>query len=298
MRHLGYVCINESLRPKNYKNIRLNSIKTKGIEYLEKRTIQNFKHLEKVINFNIKNGIYFYRVPSYIIPFATHPLVTDKIGWHFSQVKEIVESMKRVKQKVKKHNLRLSAHPDQFTILNSKKDHVVKNSIKFLHHHGEFLEKLGGTDIIVHIGGVYGDKPNSKKRFVKNFKKLNKNTKEKLRIENDDTSYNLKDVCEVSEITNIPIVFDFHHNRCLPSKNTNLNKLIKSVKNSWNGKIPKCHISTGESQPSDKKHADYISIKDLMALEKIMKNTKYDLMLEARKKEKALFKLRKEYQKR
>lgn len=292
MRNLGYVCINESLKPKNFKNLRLNSIKTKGIKYLENRAIHNFKHLENIIDFNIENEIYFYRVPSYIIPFATHPLVTDKIGWHFSQVKDILESMKRIRKKVKKHNLRLSAHPDQFTVLNSKKNHVVKNSIKFLHHHNEFLEKIGGKDIIIHIGGVYGDKPEAKKRFIKNFQKLNKNTQKRIRIENDDTSYNLKDVCEISKETNIPIIFDFHHNRCLPSKKSDLNQLIKYVKKSWKEKIPKCHISSGKASSLDKKHADYIDIDDLMALEKIMGNTKYDLMLEARKKEKALFKLR------
>lgn len=49
-------------------------------------------------------------------------------------------------------------HPDQFTVLNSPKALVVKNSIEYLDYHQRVLEAVGGHDIILHVGGVYGDK--------------------------------------------------------------------------------------------------------------------------------------------
>jgi UV DNA damage endonuclease len=162
MRYLGYVCVNESMKPKNYRNLRLNSIKTKGIEYLEEIVLHNVNHLSDVIDWNIENNIHFYRMPSYLVPFATHPLVVDEIGWHFSQISEIMEIFSEIKSKTKKYNLRLSAHPDQFTVLNSPKPDVVRRSIDFLEYHGELMKLVGGNDIVLHLGGVYGNKPEAK----------------------------------------------------------------------------------------------------------------------------------------
>jgi len=292
MRHLGYVCINESMRPDNFRNLRLNSIKTKGIGYLEEVVLHNVKHLNRIIDWNIENEIYFYRIPSFLIPFATHPLVVNDIGWHFSQMPEIIEIFKKVKSKVSKHNLRISAHPDQFTVLNSPKIEVVKRSIDFLEYHGELMNQVGGKDIVIHVGGVYGDKEKAKERFTKNYKELSPLVQNKLRIENDDTSYNLADVLEVAEKIDIPVIFDYHHHRCLPSPVLDSKKLINRMKASWGNEVPKAHISSGEKNSLDKKHADYILLEDFKTMDSLMNHSTYDLMLEARKKEQALIKLR------
>lgn len=293
MRHLGYVCINKSLKPENFRNIRLNSIKTKGIEYLEEVVRHNVKHLNKIIDWNIENEIYFYRMPSFLVPFATHPLVVNDLGWHFSQMPEVIEIFSKIKSKVQKHNLRISAHPDQFTVLNSPKVDVVQRSIDYLEYHGELMNQVGGKDIVIHVGGVYGDQEKAKERFIQNFTQLSPLVQNKLRIENDDTSYNLAEVLEVAEKINIPVIFDYHHHRCLESPGFETKALIKRVKATWGKEIPKCHISSGENNKKDKKHADYIALEDFRAMDALMKQLAYDLMLEARMKEQALINLRK-----
>ena len=293
MRHLGYVCINQSMKPDDFRNLRLNSIKTKGIEYLEEVVLHNVKHLNRIIDWNIENKIYFYRMPSFLIPFATHPLVVEEIGWHFSQMPEVLEIFSAIKSKVEKNNLRISAHPDQFTVLNSPKKDVVMRSIKFLEYHGELMTQVGGSDLVLHVGGVYGEKEKSKDRFIENFKKLSPIVQSKLRIENDDTSYNLLEVLTVAEKINVPVIFDYHHHRCLPSDGFEMKDLIKRMKDTWGTQVPKCHISTGESEKTDKKHADYIALDDYLEMDLLMGHSAYDLMLEARKKEEALMNLRK-----
>lgn len=293
MRHLGYVCINKSLKPENFRNIRLNSIKTKGIEYLEEVVRHNVKHLNKIIDWNIENEIYFYRMPSFLVPFATHPLVVNDLGWHFSQMPEVIEIFSKIKSKVQKHNLRISAHPDQFTVLNSPKVDVVQRSIDYLEYHGELMNQVGGKDIVIHVGGVYGDQEKAKERFIQNFTQLSPLVQNKLRIENDDTSYNLAEVLEVAEKINIPVIFDYHHHRCLESPGFETKALIKRVYATWGKEIPKCHISSGENNKKDKKHADYIALEDFRAMDALMKQLAYDLMLEARMKEQALINLRK-----
>jgi UV DNA damage endonuclease len=292
MRHLGYVCINESLKPENFRNLRLNSIKTKGIEYLEEVVLHNVKHLNRIIDWNIENEIYFYRMPSFLIPFATHPLVVNDIGWHFSQMPEVIEIFSKVKTKVREHNLRISAHPDQFTVLNSPKIDVVQRSNDYLEYHGQLMNQVGGKDIVLHVGGVYGDRKKAKERFIENFKRLSLLVQKKLRIENDDTSYNLADVLEVAEKINVPVIFDYHHHRCLESPGFETKALINRVKATWENEIPKCHISSGENNIRDKKHADYIALEDFRALESLMDQSPYDLMIEARMKEQALMNLR------
>lgn len=293
MRHLGYVCINESLKPENFRNIRLNSIKTKSIEYLEEVVRHNVKHLNKIIDWNIENEIYFYRMPSFLVPFATHPLVVNDLGWHFSQIPEVIEIFSKIKSKVQKHNLRISAHPDQFTVLNSPKVDVVQRSIDYLEYHGELMNQVGGMDIVIHVGGVYGDQEKAKERFIQNFKQLSSLVQNKLRIENDDTSYNLAEVLEVAEEINVPVIFDYHHHRCLKSPGFKTKELIKRVKATWGNEIPKCHISSGENNKKDKKHADYIALEDFRSMDLLMNQSVYDLMLEARMKEQALINLRK-----
>lgn len=293
MRHLGYVCINRSMKPENYRNLRLNSIKTKGIEYLEEVVLHNAKHLSKIVDWNIENEIYFYRMPSFLIPFATHPLVVDELRWHFSQMPEVIEIFSKIKLKVQKHNLRISAHPDQFTVLNSPKMDVVQRSINYLEYHGELMKQVGGKDIVLHIGGVYGNQKKAKEKFIENFKLLSPLVQKNLRIENDDTSYNLADVLEVAEEIDLPVIFDYHHHRCLESPGFETEELIKRVKATWGKEIPKCHISSGEKNKKDKKHADYIALEDFRALDALMNHSLYDLMLEARMKEEALMNLRK-----
>ena len=193
MRHLGYVCINESLKPENFRNLKLSSIKTKGIEYLEEVVIHNVKHLSKIIDWNIENNINLYRMPSYLIPFATHPLVINEIGWHFTMMTEVMEILSQIKSKVNKYDLRISAHPDQFTVLNSLNPDVVQRSVDFLEYHGELLKQVSGSDIVLHVGGLYGDKKGAKKRFINNFKRLSPFVQNKLRIENDSGS--IQDTC-------------------------------------------------------------------------------------------------------
>lgn len=292
MRHLGYVCVNESMKPDNFRNLRLKSIEKKGIEYLEAVVLHNIKHLNKIIDYNIENGIYFYRVPSFLVPFATHPIVVEQYKWHYSKISQVKEILEDIKSKVSHHGLRLSAHPDPFNVLNSPKEDVVKRSTLFLKHQNEILESIGGQDIILHIGGIYGDKEKAIKRFIMNYNTLDETIKAKLRIENDDTRYNLKDVSKISEVTGIPVVFDFHHHRCLPSEGVKTQDLIKKIQCQWLDRVPKCHLSSGATHDIDRKHSNYVELRDFLALEELMNDIVYDLMLEVRKKEKALFRLR------
>lgn len=66
--------------------------------------------------------------------------------------------------------------------------------------------------MILHMGGVYGDKAATLDRFRHNYTTLlSDSIKRRLVLENDDVSWSVHDLLPVCEELNIPLVLDFHH---------------------------------------------------------------------------------------
>jgi UV DNA damage endonuclease len=223
---IGYPCINLTLKNPHSSTFRLKSFSEKRFNETVKN---NLNHLLKILKFNLNNNILFFRLSSDIIPFASHPIC--KINWDYifkTELKEIGEF-------IKKNNMRISMHPDQFVILNSKNEKIIENSVRELQYHSKVLESMNlpyNAKIQIHIGGVYDDKKTSKERFIKTFMKLEENLKKRIIIENDDRSYTLKDCLKVSEETGIPIVFDTLHHECL-NNNETIQEALTSSTNTW-----------------------------------------------------------------
>lgn len=71
--------------------------------------------------------------------------------------------LKEIGDYAKANKIRLTMHPAQFCVLSSKSEDVVINAFSELNHHCEILDRMGlGKDsvIIIHGGGVYGNKVN------------------------------------------------------------------------------------------------------------------------------------------
>ncbi|MDI6663985.1 UV damage endonuclease UvsE, partial [Bacillus altitudinis] len=74
---------------------------------------------------------------------------------------------------VKRHGLRVSFHPNQFTVFPSPKPSITDNAVIDMTYHYEMreamkLEKEG--DMNIHVGGAYGDKASALPRFDENIK--------------------------------------------------------------------------------------------------------------------------------
>ena len=68
---IGYPCINRSIDCKGDRTFRLKSYsEEKLIETVE----NNLNCLEKMLNYNIKNNLLFFRITSDLIPFASHQI--------------------------------------------------------------------------------------------------------------------------------------------------------------------------------------------------------------------------------
>lgn len=288
---LGYACLNTSVTIK-MKTLRLKTYLEKGNEYLKELVLHNLNYLMECLKWNKENQVFFFRVSSDLVPLATH----HEMSFVWQEDPDILAKCREIKAFAKLNGMRLSMHPGQYTLLNSHREEVLLRSVEDLEYHRQMAELLGVTDLILHVGGVYGDKSQAVRRWVEAWETLSQGVKDRLRLENDEKSYTIREVLEISDKTGIPAVLDFHHHRILPSMDTR-EALIKAVE-SWSGiGIPKVHLSSGKVSELDPKHHDLIHRTDYeMACEYFQwlpkEHKKIYLMLEAKKKEQSILKLR------
>ena len=198
MKRLGYACLTKTLdnvtssSSLSYTNYLKNENK---LQKLDEVIISNLEDLEKIIDYNIANDIHFYRLSSKIIPLATHKDV------EFDYIDKYQDFYDRIGEKIKKSNMRVDFHPDQFCVLNSTNKDVVENSFRILEYHYNILEALKIEDkvIILHVGSNVFGKKQSIARFINNFEKLPLHIKECIVIENDDKVFNILDCLEISK---------------------------------------------------------------------------------------------------
>ncbi len=278
---LGYACMNTELKTV-FRTLRLATAEKEGVGKIKELTIKNMETTLEVIRWNIEQGILFYRASSSIVPLSTHP-VNDWRWWEDEDFLAIAEEIRRL---VNEHGIRVSVHPGQYTVLNSPKPEVVRKSIEDLEYHDKLIQLLGGTDIILHTGGAYGDKENAKQRFAENYLKLSESIRQRLRLENDDKTFTLRDVLDVHAMCKVPICFDIHHHNC---NNEGEPVDFSEILATWEGYgRPKVHISTGREGFTDLRHHDLISEEDFSELLKLVKGYEVDIMFEAKLKEQAV----------
>ncbi|WWC73666.1 UV damage endonuclease UvdE [Kwoniella pini CBS 10737] len=290
---LGYACLNTVLRGEKPDSIfcsrtcRIASIEEEGMELPKGLALMNVRDLKTMIQWNEDNKIRFMRLSSEMFPFASHA----KYGYDLSFADE---GLKEAGELAKKYGHRLTMHPGQFTQLGSPKPNVIEASVRELDYQCEILDRMGvGKEgvMIIHMGGVFGDKESTLARFKENFTtKLSDNVKQRLVLENDEICYNVDDLFPISEELDIPLIFDYHHDWINPSSEPPA-VLIPRIAKIWEKRgIPmKQHLSEprpgAESVMEKRAHADRCkSLPDALPDD-------VDLMIEAKDKEQAVFEL-------
>lgn len=282
---IGYPCINRSIGCTANSTFRLAS-------YTEERLIQtiekNLKCLYKILRYNAEKNILFFRLSSDMIPFASHPVC------EFDWTKHFRDEFRDIGEKIKKHNMRISMHPDQFVLLNSPREDVTERSIRELEYHARILDsmKLDSTaKIQLHIGGAYGDKEKAVERFFKRYGSLSVSLRRRLVIENDDRLYSLKDCLQVSEETGVPVLFDSFHHECLNNGEKIAESLMKTTK-TWGGKdgIPMVDYSSQEEGGRSGVHAESIDVHHFRKFLEETRGFDFDIMLEIKDKERSALK--------
>mgnify|MGYP005749909083 CR=1 FL=1 len=207
---IGYPCVNVTLDCSSSRTFRLAS-------YSEERLIetveQNLACLRRILEYNVQHGLFFFRLTSDLVPFASHEV--NQYNWqeHFKM------TFRRLGSYIRNNNMRISMHPDQFVVLNSPNEQTVRNSIAELVYQGSILDLMGldtTAKLQIHGGGAYGDKPAAIQRFAEVYHTMLPDAvKARLCVENDDRTYTLQDCLQLHELTGMPIIFDNLHHECV-----------------------------------------------------------------------------------
>lgn len=230
--------------------------------YLSKIGLHNADSLYSSLQYCQKNGIKDFRINSQIMPLKTHP---DK-GYRFEDLpeyKEIRQTYARCRKYCMEHDLRMTFHPDQFILLSSPDQQVVRRSVADLIYQAEVAEWLNADVINIHGGGAYGDKTGSLRRIRREIERLPQAVRSRLTLENDDRVYTPQDLLPVCMDMEIPFVYDVHHHRCLPDGNS-VEKATELALKTW-GREPMFHVSSpanGWTANNPRNHHDYIDVAD------------------------------------
>ena len=222
----------------------------------------NAEALRNSIVFCAENGIGAFRVNSQILPLKSH----DEAGYAMEELPggdDIVELFQECGALARKHDIRLSMHPDQFILLSSSDANITRRAIAELEYHGAVCEWIGADVINIHGGGAYGDKASALDRVAWNLQQLAPRVRERLTLENDDRTYTPVDLLPLCKREGVPLVYDVHHHRCLPdglSEDAATEEAIET----WN-REPMFHISSpiaGWHGPKPQRHHGFINITD------------------------------------
>ena len=296
---LGYACINTALAEENVQINRSMIRKTFlqcGPAYASELALKNVLDLERIIDWNISNGLLLYRMSSDMFPWMSEYEFED-----LPDYAAIKQQLAAVGQKAKTHNLRLTYHPGPFNVLATPNPAVVLKTVKELRQHGQIMDMMGlerspYAKINIHIGGAYGDRVSAIRRFVQNFALLPECARRRLTVENDDKAnmFSVADLLTVHEDTGIHIVFDYHHH-LFRSGDLTTEEAIFLAHETWPRHVtPIVHFSSSrklfeDPSSTETSHADFIyeSI-NCYGLD-------VDIMLEAKAKEQATLRFIREF---
>jgi UV DNA damage endonuclease len=290
--NLGYACINMTVAEKGIttnKGMVKRTYEAKGIQYASQLALQNVKALYQILQWNVEKDIRVFRITSELFPWASEYKLTSMPD--FKEIRSILEAAGKLP-------IRVSTHPGPFNKLAGSGD-TLTNTIKDLEIHSRLfdlmrLELSHWNKINIHVGGAYGDKHETLKRFAQNFKKLSFSLQKRLTVENDDKKglFTVAELLPLHEAIGIPIVFDYFHHKLHPGLFSEEEAFLAAY-NTWAVK-PVFHYSSSRKENEDstakrEAHSDWVH-------EEINTYGKdVDIVLETKMKELSLLKYREKY---
>lgn len=274
-----------------------------AIRKLERIAAENLHNTLRLLKHNRANGIRLYRFSSRLVPLAGHELLK---GW--DPIGALAEDFARVGEYVRQHQMRTSFHPDHFTVLSTPRQEVLDSSAADLARHLAMLQAMGlnrNAKCNIHIGGSYGDKREAGGRFVRSFLALAPGVRERITLENDDKTFTAAETLAICEEVGAPMVLDLHHHM-VNNGGESAAALWPRILATWEQAgtdepeslglpllPPKIHVSSPRDGKDIRAHADYVETGPLLAfLREIAPDTPMlDVMLEAKMKDGALFRL-------
>lgn len=303
MNRIGYCCIslgcNDGLKKKDHISVNRGMIKktfqAKGLEYVSELVIENLKDTLRVLEYNVKNNIFVYRLSSDSFPWMSEYKFSDLPNFDV-----IKDQLKLIGYFIKSNDIRVSYHPGPFNVLASENPSVVEKTIYELNQHAELMDLMGLDKthyypINIHINTTKPTKEEAAARFIMNFDRLSDSCKARLTVENDDSpnQYSVGDLYSMVYMhIGVPIVFDQHHFNYGP-QDMSMESALRMALSTWDDIKPLTHMSSPKTHEDNNTvqtaHADYI-YEEIQTF-----GLDFDIEIEAKAKDLAVIKYRKQF---
>lgn len=299
---LGLCCINTILRAQKPPIFcsRTCIRRTYSVERAQSMALQNIRDIIPMIDWNEKHKIRCFRLSSNIFPHFTDSQ-TESYTIDFAK-----SDLQKTGNIANNYKHRIVMHPGQYNNIGAKNRDIFENTVKDLSHHASILDCMNIDQdgvLIIHGGGLYGDKESTIRRWLEQYDDLPQNVKDRLVLENCEKSFSAEDCLDISQEISIPIVFDFHHYNCYSILHPQIIQvpileLLPAIVDTWvqKNKTPLMHIS---EQGTGKigHHSDFVEKIPSRLIEYLKDNPNIhvDLEVEAKMKEQAIFRLRQKY---
>ncbi|ORM65434.1 UV DNA damage repair endonuclease UvsE [Pantoea rodasii] len=180
------------------------------------------------------------RIGSDLLPLYTVPEAT---AIYSELMPDLQPLLARCGDMARAHNIRLSFHPGQYSVLASDNEGVVDRAIEDVEYHALCAVLMGygrqfqDFKINIHMNGKKGIDG-----FRAAFQRLSPEARNMLTVENDEISCSLDDVLQARDLC--PVVLDIHHhwvkeNQFIKADDDRIPLIIAS----WRGVRPVLHYS-------------------------------------------------------
>jgi len=289
-----------------------------GLKVTDARRWQSRPHLrhslellDVALDFLHRHDLRMFRLSSSTVPYGTHP---DLPQFDYrDQIAACAGELAALGAKARATGLRLSTHPGQYTVINGPDEGLRRKSALDLEQDTLLLDALGmGPDavVVVHVGGVYGDRRAALDRWVRAYERLSDRARDRLAVEHDEQSFDLADVLELHRRTGVKVVFDLHHHRLhvAAAFAGDEGAALRAALDTWPAGVrPKVHLSSPRTEmrivqrrrpgvrkaeavtvpPLLDQHADFVPPWDLLGLLRLL-DRPCDVMVEAKAKDLAV----------
>lgn len=183
------------------------------------------------------------RIGSDLLPLYTVPEATSLFA---AFLPELHPLFARCGELARAHQIRLSFHPGQYTVLASDNPDVVSRALEDVEYHTlcaclmGYGQRCQDFKINIHMNGKAGFDG-----FKRSFGQLSEEARRMLTVENDEISCSLDDVLQAAALC--PVVLDIHHhwvkeNQFIQPDDARIAAIIAS----WRGVRPVLHYSISQ----------------------------------------------------
>ncbi len=261
-------------------------------EHIKQVYINNINELIKLIPKLKTNNIKSFRMSSNVLPLF-------EFCEEIAKIPEITNRFQVLGKLFLENNIRVSCHPGQFTVISSDSDQVIANSVKELNYHAWMFEQMGFDRTPYYAINIHGGKRGNTQRAIETILALPEETRSRLTLENDESSYSVLELLKIHEKTGTPIVWDSHHHS-FNTGDMDYNEACEETIKTWGNIKPLQHLSNTEpgletgSFTERRKHSYHIHYIPEKQKQVMMENI-VDVDVEAKGKNLAVIKMKNDF---